>query len=164
MTQHQQNSKKVTNIWLFALNIGFFAGLIWGGIKGLFYYMRFTTVLPGYLLEPFFKQKFLNSGPGYYVGWLGFIVFSIIVTLIYTLCLRKLKGPIPGLLYGIFWWIIIFLLIGPLTHMTIPFKELSVNTAISEFCLYLLWGLFIGYTAAVEYNDERQREPENAYQ
>lgn len=164
MTQHQQNSKKVTNIWLFALNIGFFAGLIWGGIKGLFYYMRFTTVLPGYLLEPFFKQKFLNSQPGYYAGWLAFVVFSIIVTLIYTLFLRKLKGPIPGILYGIIWWIIIFLLIGPMTHMTTPFKELSVNTAISEFCLYLLWGLFIGYTAAVEYNDERQREPENAYQ
>lgn len=164
MNQHHQNKKKVTNIWLFALNIGFFAGFIWGGIKGLFYYMSFTTVLPGYLLEPFFKHTFLNSQPGYYVGWLSFIVFSIFATLLYTLLLRKLKGPIPGLLYGIVWWIIIFLIIGPMTHMTIPFRELSVNTFISEFCLYLLWGLFIGYTAAVEYNDERQREPEKAYQ
>lgn len=42
-----------------------------------------------------------------------------------------------------------------------PFK-LPWNTVISEFCIFLLWGMFIGYTAAIEYTDERKREQSTA--
>ncbi|MGG6309728.1 YqhR family membrane protein [Paenibacillus macerans] len=155
----RQQRREHTNIWLFSLEIGLFAGLIWGGVKGLFYYMRFTTILPGYLVEPFFKNSFLHSRFGYYVGWLSFIVFSILATMLYTVVFRKLKGPGPGILYGMVWWFLIFAVLGPLFQMTRPLPELRPITVISEFCLYLLWGLFIGYTAAEEYTDERQREP-----
>lgn len=153
--QHREN----TNIWLFSLEIGLFAGLIWGGVKGLFYYMRFTTVVPGYLMEPFFKNAFLHSQLGYYAGWLSFIVFSILASMLYTLAFRKLKGPGPGILYGIAWWAVLFGFLGPLFRMTRPLLQLTPITILSEFCLYLLWGLFIGYTAAEEYTDERNREP-----
>lgn len=163
MNQTNHPREHRTNIWTFSLTIGFFAGLIWGGVQGLFYYMKFTTVLPGYLLEPFFKNSFLQSMAGYYVGWLGFIVFSILVTLAYTLVFRNLKGPLPGMLYGMAWWALIFLVIGPNLHMTTPISTMTTNTFISEFCLYLLWGLFIGYTVAQEYTDERVREPEAAH-
>lgn len=162
MDQQQYRRKHHTNIWLFALQIGFFAGLIWGAVKGLFYYMSFTTVLPGYLVEPFFKNTFLQSQAGYYVGWLFFIIFSIIATIIYTLLFRKAKGPLPGMVYGVVWWLIIFVLAQPVLRMTKPVGELTMNTVISEFCLYLLWGLFIGYTTAEEFTDERTREPETS--
>lgn len=156
-TKNQE--KNNTNLFLFSLNIGFFAGLIWGAVKGFFYYMSFTTLVPGYLVEPFFKHSFLLSTPGHYTGWGFFTLFSIVATMIYVFLFRKLKGPLPGMLYGVLWWCIIFLLAGPMTGMTPPFKQLSINTMVVEFCLYLLWGLFIGYTAAVEFTDERKREP-----
>lgn len=162
MQQLEGKENKRTNPWTFALMIGFFAGLIWGGVKGVLYYMNFTTVLPGYLVEPFFKHSFLNTQPGYYVGWGGFILFSIAATFIYTLAFRKLRGPFPGVVYGIVWWVIIFVVIGPLAQMTAPESKLSFNTLFSEFCLYLLWGLFIGYSTAEEFTDERNREPERA--
>lgn len=155
----RQHSNQRTNIWLFSLEVGFFAGLIWGGVKGILYYMSFTTVLPGYLVEPFFKNKFLHSLSGYFVGWASFIVFSILATMLYTAAFRKLKGPRPGILYGIAWWTFIFTILGPTYHLTRPLVELARNTVISEFCLYVLWGLFIGYTAAEEYTNERRREP-----
>ncbi|RRJ66482.1 hypothetical protein EHV15_28820 [Paenibacillus oralis] len=158
----RQHRRERTNIWFYSLEIGFFAGLIWGAVKGLFYFLRFTTVVPGYLVEPFFKRSFLHSQAGYYVGWLFFIVFSILATLIYTLLFRKLKGPGPGILYGIVWWGLIFGILGPMFGMTRPLLELSRDTLISEFCLYLLWGLFIGYTTAEEYTDEREREPKKS--
>ncbi|MNW60037.1 hypothetical protein D3C74_379950 [compost metagenome] len=163
MNQQANRKSYHTNIWLFALETGFFAGLIWGAVKGLFFYMRFTTVLPGYLVEPFFKSSFLQSQAGYYVGWFFFTVFSIIATIIYTLLFRKLKGPMPGMVYGVAWWLIIFVAAQPMLHMTKPIRELSTNTIISELCLYLLWGLFIGYTAAEEFTNERMREPEAAH-
>ncbi|WP_018751524.1 YqhR family membrane protein [Paenibacillus sanguinis] len=155
----RQQRRKNTNIWLFSLEIGCFAGLIWGGVKALFFYMGFTEVVPGYLVEPFFKNAFLHTQAGYYVGWASFIGLSLLATTIYTLALRKLRGPIPGLIYGVVWWVLLFVLLGPWLNMVPPFEKLPVMTIISEFCLYLLWGLFIGYTAAEEYTDERAREP-----
>lgn len=164
MKHPQEQENKRTNPWTFSLVIGFFAGLIWGAVKGLFYYMSFTTVIPGFLVEPFFKHSFLNTQGGYYIGWGSFILFSIVATIIYTLAFRKLRGPFPGIVYGILWWMLIFVVIGPLTQMTVPESQLSFDTLFSEFCLYLLWGLFIGYSTAEEFTDERNREPERAFE
>lgn len=158
----KEHNQRDTNIWRFSLQLGFFAGLIWGGIKGVMYYLKFSTVVPGFLVEPFFKTQFLHSQRGYYLGWLFFIIFSMAAALIYTLLFRKFKGPLPGIIYGIVWWILLFVVPGPDLGLTLPFRQLPVQTNISEFCLYLLWGLFIGYTAAMEYTDERKREPKNA--
>ncbi len=86
-----------------------------------------------------------------------FIVFSVIASMLYVLLLRKMKGPWPGLVYGVLWWSVIFIPGSQMFLMQPPFK-LPWNTVISEFCVFLLWGMFIGYTAAMEYTDERKRE------
>lgn len=158
---HVKTIKK-THPFFFSLRLGFFAGLIWGAIHGFFYFMRFTKVIPGYLAEPFFKHDFLKTQPGYYVGWLFFIVFSIICAVLYTLLLRKMRGPWPGLLYGVWWWAIVFGILSPIYKLTPPLRVLGWTSLISEFCLYLLWGIFIGYTAATEYTEDRLREPQKA--
>ncbi|WP_410514682.1 YqhR family membrane protein [Paenibacillus sp. BR2-3] len=153
---HQQKSDH-TNHWIFAIELGLFAGLIWGGARWLMYLMNFTKVIPGFLGEPFFKHSFLLTTAGQITGYLFFIVLSVIVSLLYVLILRKLKGPWPGMLYGVLWWSVIFLAGSRLFLLQRPFR-LPWNTVISEFCIFLLWGLFIGYTAAIEYTDERKRE------
>jgi hypothetical protein len=61
------------------------------------------------------------------------------------------------MIYGVLWWSAVFLAGSWQFLMQPPFK-LPWNSVISEFCLFLLWGLFIGYTAAIEYTDERKRE------
>lgn len=162
MNQAQYRSTKKTNIWMFALITGSFAGVIWGAMRGFFYFLRFTSIVPGFLAEPFYKKSFLESQPGYYIGWLFFLLFSIGASLIYTLIFRKLKGPWPGLIYGILWWGVLFWIIGPMYLSMKRLSELSWNTIISEFCLFLLWGVFIGYTVAMEFTDERAREPKKA--
>ncbi|WP_335582153.1 YqhR family membrane protein [Paenibacillus yonginensis] len=124
--------------------------------------MRFTVVIPGFLAEPFFKNSFLKTQPGYYIGWLFFIVFSIIASMLYTLLFRKLRGPWPGMLYGIVWWAVIFCVLAPWFALAPPLQRLGWTSIISEFCLFLLWGLFIGYTAATEYTEDRLREPKEA--
>lgn len=153
---HQQSSEH-TNHWAFALELGIFAGLIWGGMRWLMYVMHFTKVIPGYLAEPFFKHEFLLTNAGQLVGYLFFIGFSVIASLLYVLVLRRLKGPWPGMIYGVLWWSAIYLA-GSWMFLMQPSFRLPWNSVISEFCTFLLWGLFIGYTAAIEYTDERKRE------
>lgn len=158
--KEQQTKSTLTNPLLFALQLGFFAGFIWGGLRWIFYIFRFTSVLPGFMAEPFYKTSFLQTTPGHWIGWLYYILFSMMAAIIYTFLFRKLKGPWPGVLYGVFWWGILFGLVGPMYRMTPLLNKSSWNTNTTEFCVFLLWGLFIGYTVAMEYTDERGREPE----
>lgn len=146
-----------TNPFYFSIELGYFAGLIWGGLHWLMYVLHFTKVIPGFLAEPFFKHDFLLTPAGHLLGYLFFIVLSVLASLIYVLIFRKLNGPWPGMIYGVLWWSVLFLACSRLFLLQPPFK-LPWNTVISEFCLFLLWGLFIGYTAAIEYTDERKRE------
>jgi len=139
------------------MELGFFAGLIWGGARWLMYGMHFSKVIPGFLAEPFFKHAYLLKAEGHLIGYLFFIVFSVISSLLYVLLLRKLKGPWPGMVYGVLWWSALFLAGSWLFLQQPPFR-LPWNTVISEFCLFLLWGLFIGYTAAFEFTNDRKRD------
>lgn len=150
-----------TNPFYFAIELGFFAGIIWGGIRWVMYAFHFTKVLPGFLAEPFFKHEFLMTAAGHLAGYLSFIVFSVAASLFYVLIFRKLKGPWPGLIYGVLCWSALFLAGSWLFLMQPPFR-LPWNSVISEFCIFLLWGLFIGYTAAIEYTDERKREQQTS--
>ncbi|WP_106768097.1 YqhR family membrane protein [Paenibacillus faecalis] len=149
-----------TNRFVFALELGFYAGFIWGAVRWLFYSFHFSSVVPGFLLEPFFKHSFLKSAAGQVAGWLSFIALSIIASLIYVYLLRKAKGPWPGIVYGVVWWVVLFIVLEPILHLALPIKRLTWDTNISEICLFLLWGLFIGYTIAQEFTDERHREPQ----
>ncbi|UPK42069.1 YqhR family membrane protein [Paenibacillus pabuli] len=160
--QRQGQAHYFTKPFPFAVELGFFAGFIWGGLHWLFYLLHFTVVPLGFLAEPFFKHKFIYTAAGHLTGWLFFIVFSVLASLIYTYTLKKWKGPLPGMGYGILWWLIIFVLVGPKLEMVKPLNRLTWDSIITELCFFLLWGLFIGYTVAMEFTDERKREPEQA--
>ncbi|MHA7579755.1 YqhR family membrane protein [Paenibacillus vandeheii] len=161
-TQRQGQAHYFTKPLPFAVELGFFAGFIWGGLHWLSYLLHFTIVPLGFLAEPFFKHNFIYTAAGHLTGWLFFIFFSLIASLIYTFTLKKFKGPIPGMIYGMVWWLIIFVLVGPKLDMVKPLNRLTWDSIITEFCFFLLWGLFIGYTVAMEFTDERKREPEQA--
>ena len=111
------------------------------------------------LVEPFFRRSFLVTGWGHVTGIGGFIVFSIVAVFIYKLVLGRFTGPWAGLIYGLLWWTLLFLSIGPLLGMVKPITAIGWDSICSMFSLYVAWGTFIGYTIAFEFNDETSREP-----
>ncbi|MEK8132770.1 YqhR family membrane protein [Paenibacillus filicis] len=157
--ERKPETRKKTGKWSFALYIGVFAGILWGGLKIIESYFHFTTLPPGFMLEPFFLHEYLTSVAGYWLGWGAFTLFSIVASLLYALLMAKTRGPWFGIGYGVAWWVFIFLLIGPLTGMTKWIAYMDLNTVLSDFCLFVLWGLFIGYSISFEFTDERSREP-----
>ncbi|WP_209847211.1 YqhR family membrane protein [Paenibacillus sediminis] len=154
----QTSAKQRTNPFYFSLELGFFAGLFWGGIRWIFYVLHFSVISPGFAAKPFFGTSFMRSASGFLLGWLFFILLSIAASLIYTALFRKLKGPWPGIAYGVIWWLLLFLIAGPQVGMMERLSHLPWNTIICEFCLFILWGVFIGYTVATEFNEERIRD------
>lgn len=158
----RHKGKKTTKPMVFSLYIGVFAGILWGGLKMLEFAMRFTEVVPGFLLEPFFLHSYLVTARGLVLGYLSFIAFSTIAGLIYGIFLRRLKGPWPGIGYGLAWWAVLYLLVGPVTEMMPGVTQLDLNSFVTDLCLFAVWGLFIGYSIAMEFNKERFREPGGA--
>lgn len=159
LLNQKKEEKPRTNKWGFAVYIGFFAGLIWGGIKIIENYFHLTSLSPGFLIEPFFLHNYLMTVQGYFIGWFAFIVMSIVASLLYAVFLAKAKGPWVGIIYGLVWWGVIFLLIGPVSGMTNWISFMEFNTIITDLCLFIVWGLFIGYSISFEFTDERVREP-----
>jgi thiamine transporter ThiT len=143
----------------YALYIGFYAGLIWGLVRWMFYFFEFTRVLPAFLIEPFFAKPFMNSWRGHTLGIGAFILLSIAASLLYVAVLSKRKGPWPGVLYGLIWWVLLYVLIGPYVGMLPSFRSLSMDSILSDACVFTLWGVFIGYSITLEFTDERNREP-----
>jgi uncharacterized membrane protein YagU involved in acid resistance len=143
----------------FALYVGFFAGVIWGGLKTSEYFLKFTAIPLGFLIEPFYKHAFLATWKGMVLGGGAFILFSMAAAVIYYAVLRKAKGPYYGIGYGVLWWLLLYLLLGPLSGMVPPLAEMDLNSNITDGCLFILWGLFIGYSITFEYTNEQSREP-----
>ncbi|AFH61946.1 YqhR family membrane protein [Paenibacillus caseinilyticus] len=156
---HRFHKKHRTNKWFFAAYIGFFAGVIWGGLKLLEHYFHFTSLTPSFLVEPFFLHSFLFTWIGTLIGWGAFIGLSVAASLIYALVLSKFQGPWYGMAYGLAWWGALYLLIGPLIGMMPWILRLDLNTILTDVSLFALWGLFIGYSISFEFTDERAREP-----
>lgn len=145
---------------LYSIKIGFYAGLIWGLIRWLVTELNFTNVNQAFLLDPFVRREVLN---GYYwqvAGLAAFIMMSIVAALIYVIVLGRFKGPWPGLFMGIVWWGIVYALIGPLLGAVRPLRELGWSSIVTDFCLFMMWGLFIGYSIAFEFHSESDREPQ----
>lgn len=153
-----QQTTRPTNPWFFAIQIGFFAGLIWGTLKAGEYFLKFSKVPLAFFLKPALKPSVVNTAYGFWLGLMSFIVFSIIASLLYTALFRQSKGFWLGLIYGVGWWMLLYILIGPALKMIPPLRRLDWNSIITDFCLFLLWGMFIGYSIALEFTDERMRE------
>ncbi len=150
-----------TNPFAYSLKIGLFAGVFGGLLRWVLYEMKFTTMVPGYMLEPFFRHNYLHTIWGIVIGFVAYVMFSAAAALLYQFTMGKLRGPWPGLAYGAVWGLIVFVL-GPIFGMMEKINIIGWNTLITEFCVFLIWGLFIGYSIAFEFTDEASREPMGA--
>jgi ABC-type antimicrobial peptide transport system permease subunit len=139
--------------------IGFFAGLIWGLIRWLATGLNFTNVTQAFLLDPFVNREVLGGFLWQLAGLIAFIGMSIIAALVYILLLGRFKGPFPGLLFGLSWWGLVYAGAGPIIGAVPPLNKIGWNSIATDLCLFLVWGLFIGYSIAFEFHSESEQEP-----
>ncbi|MFB9277886.1 YqhR family membrane protein [Cohnella cellulosilytica] len=145
---------------LFSLKIGFFAGLIWGLVRWLATGLHFTSVSQGFVLDPFVPRAWLTGVFWQFGGLAAFIAMSMLAALVYVALLGRLPGPWPGLIFGAAWWTLGYALAGPYVGALPPLKRIGWGSIVTDFCLFLLWGLFIGYSIAFELHNEAAREPD----
>ncbi|NGP43592.1 hypothetical protein G4V62_00925 [Bacillaceae bacterium SIJ1] len=138
------------------VSIGWYGGLLFSIVGWIASLLSFSTYGP---------QSFLEEATGYGFGatWLGVLttlvglsLLSIVIAFIYHALLRKRKGLLSGGLFGIAIWLILYGVLSPLLPGVPLLQEMNVDSLVTTGCLFLVYGVFVGYSISYEY-DEYQK-------
>ncbi|CAH2715245.1 hypothetical protein BACCIP111895_02429 [Neobacillus rhizosphaerae] len=130
---------------------GLFGGVFWGILGFLAYYFNFTEIRPNVILEPWQLGDWKKGWPGIVLSIILIGVLSIIVAFVYYAVFRKFKGFWFGLGFGIILFLLVFFILNPLFSGIKPLTDLNRDTIITSICLYIVYGIFIGYSINYEY-------------
>ncbi|MBU8594786.1 YqhR family membrane protein [Shouchella clausii] len=136
--------------------IGFFGGLIWSLIGYFSYYFNFTQVGPSFVLLPWALGEWKTGHIGQVVGVGVIAICSIGVAFLYKWMLQKVNSIWPGVGFGVLIWVIVFYILNPFIPQLKPVQSYTVNTLVTTLCLFILYGLFIGYSIAYEYAEQNE--------
>ncbi len=139
---------------------GLVAGIFWSLLGYIAYLFSFTDIHPHVILEPWALGNWKKEWLGTIISIIVYGIISIGAAFIYFSAFKKLTGIWPGMLYGIVLFFLVFIILNPLFPSIGPFKELSRDTLVTSVCLYLLYGLFIGYSISYEYQNHSTAEEE----
>ncbi|MFP7695520.1 YqhR family membrane protein, partial [Bacillus subtilis] len=117
------------------------------------YLFHFSEISPNMILQPFVLGEWKKHGLGTVISIILIGVISIGAAFLYFLLLKRLKTMWPGILYGLVLWLLVFFVFNPIFPDVRTVTELTSDTIITTICIYLLYGLFVGYSISFEYNE-----------
>ncbi|MFT8871081.1 MAG: YqhR family membrane protein [Sporolactobacillus sp.] len=133
--------------------IGLFGGLFWSFTGLICHLLNFSKIGPELILLPLPLPGWKAQMAG---GWLAVALLTLLsvpVAFMYSLLLGRLQSFWIGPCFGLLMWGVIFLVL-PLGFQALPSlidrKFIDWNTATTTWCLFLLYGLFIGRSITFE--------------
>lgn len=130
--------------------IGLFGGLFWSLLGYIAYIFNFTEMGPALILEPWIDAEWKNSPLGNFIGIAIISLASILIALLYNAMFSKFDKLWIGITFGLALWGLVFYLLNPIFPNLKPVTELDPNTIITTICLYILYGVFIGYSISYD--------------
>ena len=158
--EQNQHAKPLSPI-MTSIITGFFGGVFWGAVGLMAYYFNFTKIRPNNILEPWAVGDWKTSWIGTVISLLLIGVLGIVAALLYYFTLKKFQNIWVSFGYGIVLFAIVFFLLNPLFPNLDPITELDRNTIITMLCLYVLFGVFVGYSISYEYNEKIEEKRKN---
>jgi Conserved membrane protein YqhR len=141
---------------------GLFGGVFWGTIGFIAYYFNFTEIRPNVILEPWALGTWKNEWIGTIISIILMGMFSVAAAFAYYVALRKIKGIWMGMAYGLGLFLFVFFVLNSIFPGMKPFFELSFNTITTSVCLYIIYGIFIGYSINYEFQNNKMEDNESA--
>ncbi len=166
MDEKQQETKQIETTMSFTTLVvltGFIGGVFWCGLGYLAYVFNLNEVRPNVILESWIIGSWKEGLLGNFlsIGLIGLV--SILAAFIYYFTLRKYQSPLVGMIYGVILFLFVFTVLNPIFPEMGPLKELSRDTIITIVCLFILYGLFVGYTISyeeseIQYQKDREKK------
>lgn len=133
--------------------IGFIGGVFWSLLAYLASILNFTKISPNLILQPIAVGNWKSGTLGEFIGVALIGVLSIGVALVYYAVLKKFKSMYVGMIYGAALWGLVFFLLNPMFPDLQTVFELPRSTIVTSICLYILYGVFVGYSISFDYNE-----------
>ncbi|OZM57641.1 hypothetical protein CIB95_04520 [Lottiidibacillus patelloidae] len=146
-----------------AMITGVVGGIFWSLLGYVAYIFSFTKLGPALVLQPWAVGDWKTGVLGQFIGIVAIGVLSIPVALIYKGLFSKIEGMWLGIVYGVGLWALVFFIFNPLFQDLKSVKELGWSTNITTICLYILYGVFIGYSISFDYKEMNREKSSEMY-
>ncbi|MFC0522647.1 YqhR family membrane protein [Pontibacillus salicampi] len=155
----QNKEEKPMSALTRAVLTGLIGGLLWSFIGAITYYISFSSVsAASFIVRSWLQTDWTGGFLAELIGIIGVGILSIGTALLFFGLLRKRKGLMPSILFGVALWGVIFYVLNPIFTAVPSVVDMDSNTIVTTLCLYILYGTFIGYSISYEYNEYEQRE------
>lgn len=151
--KHKKQEKNMSGFTSMVAFIGFFGGLIWGLVHFITYYLNLTKIGPAFILNPWALGEWKNQLLGQVLGVFAISLISIGIAFLYRGVFAKFNSITLSLIFGAALWALIFYALNPLFPDIKPLSKLDKNTIVTTGCIFLLYGLFVGYSISFHYNE-----------
>ncbi len=155
----QEKTERPMTLMQKTIIIGFVGGVFWSLIGYLAYFFHFSEISPNMILIPWVAGGWKYGKAGNYAAIVLIGLISIAAALLYYALLRNIRGMWAGGLYGAALWAVVFYLFNPLFPNVHPVADLEANTIITTLCLYILYGVFVGYSISFETQEMNRPSP-----
>lgn len=156
-SNHYYNSNTViANVAI----IGFFAGIMasfTGIVVSYFNLLEFSST---FILTSWTNVKWASGWQGMILTVFLFGIISIVISYLYYFTLKKFNRMSVFILYGLIWWAILLFLMNPMFKELPAFSKLSTQSIITSLCMFILYGVFVGYSISYDY-DEYTKEQQS---
>lgn len=135
------------------MTIGFIGGILWSLLAYFAAVLNFTEISPNLLLQPIALGDWKDGMLGNFVSIALIGIISIGVALVYYAILRRFTSMWIGIAFGALLWGLVFFLLNPIFPNLKTVFELQRITIVTTICLYILYGVFVGYSISFDYNE-----------
>ncbi len=139
---------------------GLFGGIFWGLIGFIANFLSFTEIRLNVIIASLALGDWKREWQGTIVSIIILGLLSVCTAYIYSAVLKKFPGFWVGIGYGMVLFFLVFIILNPFIPAMKPFSELSRDTIITSICIYILYGIFIGYSINYEYQNNIAQEKE----
>lgn len=141
--------------------IGFWGGLIWSALGFFAYYLNFAKYGPALILAPWALGRWKQGLYGQITGVVVIAILSILIAFLYKWTLGKVKNIWISVGFGVALWVIVFYIIQPWVPGLKPVLHIGINTISTSLSLYILYGLFIGYSISFDLQTRQNHDYSN---
>jgi hypothetical protein len=163
-TQTDGDQDKPTRIGVYLFSLGFFGGLFSTVLAYIAHFFKFIPFGPGILLQalPGYSTTGWMRGPiGHLIGIILISLLAVLGAYLYYKLMKRMNTIWAGLWYGFALWVVIFMGLNQIIPGVKKVGELGWNANITLVCIFLFYGIFVGYSISYEYQQgtfEQKRE------
>ncbi|WP_180954464.1 YqhR family membrane protein [Bacillus sp. V5-8f] len=152
-----QNSNKAENrdgsLITDTIIIGFTGGVLLCLALQFAVYFNLIDFSPRFILTSWTDLAWVDGWLGIVFSALFFGILSIIAALLYYALFKKTKHFYAGLLCGVVLWLLLVFMFRPMFPDFPSFSKMNAKTIITGICIFVLYGVFVGYSISYEYGE-----------